>query len=77
MSIQMPDRETMICHCHDVTLGELSDYIREHKIKAWQQIVEDRDFLCGDTCEKCHEEGYNNDGLSLAMAVGMVKRGMI
>ena len=73
----MPDEYTMICHCHDVTLGMLAQYIKANKIEKWQEIVEDREFLCGDTCEKCHEEGYNNDGLSLAMAVGMVKRGYI
>jgi NAD(P)H-nitrite reductase large subunit len=73
----MPDRETMICHCHDVTLGALADYIRERKITRWEEIVEDREFLCGDTCDKCHEAGYNNDGYSLEMAVGMVKKGYL
>lgn len=73
----MPDEETMICFCRDVTLGDLARYIKMKKIEQWQEIVDDTDFVCGDSCELCHEEGYNNDGFSLAMAVGMVKRGYI
>ncbi len=75
--MKMPTRETMICHCHDKRLGMIADYIKANKIEKWEQIVEDLAFECGDTCENCHTEGYHNDGLSLAMAVGMVKRGYI
>ena len=69
----MPDESTMICYCHDVTLGELAKYIKAHNINTVQEILEDTDFVCGDTCESCWEDGYNNDGLSIAMA----KRGYI
>ena len=72
-----PDRQTMICYCHDVSLGALADYIRKEDITHWRQVIEDREFLCGETCEKCWEEGYNNDGFSLAMAVGMVQKGYL
>ena len=73
----MPDTETMICYCHDVTLGDLAKYIKENNIQSWKEITEDKEYLCGDSCESCHENGYSNDGLSLAMAVGMVKRGYL
>ncbi len=75
--MEMPTRETMICHCHDRTLGMIADYIKANNIEKFEQIVEDLEFECGDTCENCHTDGYHNDGLSLAMAVGMVKRGYI
>jgi len=75
--MEIPTKETLICHCHDKTLGVIVDYIKAHKIEKWQEIVADLEFECGDTCENCHIEGYHNDGLSLAMVVGMVKRGYI
>jgi len=75
--MEMPTREMMICHCHNKTLGEIADYIKQQKIEKWEEIVEDLTFECGDTCENCHTEGYHNDGMSLAMVVGMVKRGYI
>jgi len=75
--MEMPTRDMMICHCHNKTLGEITDYIKQYKIDKWEEIVEDLEFECGDTCENCHTEGYHNDGMSLAMAVGMVKRGYI
>lgn len=73
----MPDESTMICYCHDMTLGRIATYIKENGINSVQEILEDTNFVCGDTCENCWEEGYNNDGLSMAMAIGMVKRGYI
>ena len=73
----MPELNTLICHCHNVTLGDLADYIKKNTISDYMQIVEDLNFECGDTCQKCWEDGYNNDGLSLALAVGMVNRGYI
>ncbi len=75
--MQMPTRDMMICHCHSKTLGEIADYIKAHHIEKWEEIVEDLGFECGDTCENCHTEGYHNDGMSLAMVVGMVKRGYV
>ena len=71
----MPDESTMICYCHDVALGELAKYIKENNIKTVAEVV--TDFVCGETCENCCEDGYNNDGLSIAMAIGMVKRGYL
>ena len=75
--MQMPTTDTLICHCHDKKLGEIAEYIKANKIDDYKRIVEDGSFECGVSCENCHEEGYHNDGLSLAMAVGMVKRGYI
>ncbi len=73
----MPNENTLICHCHNVTLGELAEYIKKHNITDYTQIIDDLEFECGNSCQNCWEDGYNNDGLSLAMAVGMVKRGYI
>ena len=75
--MEMPTAETLICHCHGKTLGEIAGYIKTHGTQRWEDIVNDTSFACGDTCQKCHLDGYENDGLSLAMAVGMVKRGYI
>lgn len=73
----MPGESTMICYRHDVTLGQLAVYIKQHGLKSVAEILEHTDFVCGDTCENCQEEGYNNDGISMAMAVGMVQRGYL
>jgi len=75
--MEMPTADMMICHCHNKTLGDIAKYIKENHIEKWEQIVDDPEFACGNSCENCHTEGYHNDGMSLAMAVGMVKRGYI
>ncbi len=73
----MPEHDTLICYCNNLTLGEIAEYVKQHNIEKWQQIVEDMAYACGNSCESCHTEGYNNDGFSLAMVVGMVKKGYI
>ncbi len=75
--MEMPTADTMICYCHNRTLGEIAHYIKTNQITRWEEIVDDLAFACGNSCENCHTEGYNNDGFSLAMAVGMVQRGYI
>ena len=70
--MKMPTRDSKICYCHDKTLGQIADYIKTHYIERGEEIVADRSFECGDSCEKCYAEGYNNDGMSLAMAVGIL-----
>jgi NAD(P)H-nitrite reductase large subunit len=75
--MEMPGEEMMICHCHNKTLGEIAEYIKKNAITCYEAIVDDKHFECGDSCENCHTEGYHNDGMSLAMVVGMVARGYI
>ena len=73
----MPDKDTLICYCHDLTIAQIAEYIKANDIQRWEEIVEDKDYVCGNSCENCHTEGYQNDGFSLAMVVGMVKKGYI
>jgi len=73
----VPDKETMICYCHNLTIAQIADYIKASQTDNVTQIVEDQNFACGNSCQSCHEEGYNNDGFSLAMVLGMVKKGYI
>ncbi len=73
----MPDQDTMICYCNDLPLGKIAEYIKENNIQSWEEIVADVEYACGNSCEACHIEGYQNDGFSLAMVVGMVKKGYI
>ncbi len=67
------DRERLICYCNDLTLGEIADFIKKSGITQMEELLEQNECSMGDKCEACHEEGYENDGFSLAMVLGLVK----
>ncbi len=75
--MQPPTPDTLICYCNDLTIADIAEYIKKYNITTVAQIIEDEGFSCGNSCEACHEEGYRGDGYSLAMVLGMVKRGYI
>lgn len=73
----MPDESTMICYCRDVTLGQFADYVKANSITSVSDIVDGWDPYCGDCCEECQIEGFHGDGISMAMVIGMVKKGYL
>lgn len=71
----MIDQERMICICNSMSMKEIADLIRKHDIATMEELIEKAGV--GDKCESCIEEGYENDGYSLAMVLSLVKQGRI
>ncbi len=73
----MIDPDKLICYCNDLTVKDIATFIKENDIKNLDELIEQTDFPVGDKCETCHENGYLNDGYSLAMVLGQVKQGRL
>jgi len=73
----MIDTDRMICICNSMDMKAIAACIREH---GWQHVgdmVGNKDCPLGDKCESCIEDGYENDGFSLAMVLSLVKQGRL
>lgn len=70
----MFDKEREICVCNSKTMKEIAEGIKRHKITTMQELLEHPECEVGDKCEACIEEGYENDGYSLAMVLSLVKQ---
>ena len=67
----------MICVCNSLDIVEIAQFIKEHDIQSVDELVENDILPMGDKCESCIEEGYENDGFSLAMVLSLVKQGRL
>lgn len=70
----MFDMQKLICYCNDLTMQDVSNIVKEKNISSLDQIIECTQCSVGDKCEACHEDGYENDGYSLAMVISLVKQ---
>lgn len=66
------DLEKEICVCNSVTAEQLRHCIKTHQCSDVQAVITQCEV--GDKCESCHEEGYENDGYSIAMVLSLVKQ---
>jgi bacterioferritin-associated ferredoxin len=73
----MIDLTREICLCNSVTAQEVVDVIKNDGITQMDQLINHPDTPCGDKCESCIEEGYENDGFSLLMILARVKQGRL
>jgi len=73
----MFDREKEICVCNDKNIQEIAQSIKDHNITTLEELLECEECDVGNKCESCHEEGFHNDGYSLAMVLGLVKQGRL
>lgn len=71
----MFDKEREMCICNSASLGEIVGCIKEHKCQNVDEVIEKCEV--GDKCESCVEDGYENDGFSLAFALSRVKQGQL
>jgi bacterioferritin-associated ferredoxin len=69
------DTERMICICNSMSMKDIAELIKQHRVTTMEELIR----LCevGDKCESCIEEGYENDGYSLAMVLSLVKQGRL
>lgn len=70
----MFDKEREICVCNSKTMIEIAEGIKEHKIEDMESLLQCGTCDVGDKCEACIEDGYENDGYSLAMVLSLVKQ---
>jgi len=70
----MLDKEREICVCNSKTMLEIAEGIKENNIQNMEELLECGACDVGDKCEACIEDGYENDGFSLAMVLSLVKQ---
>jgi len=73
----MLDLNRELCVCNSLTLQEIVEMIKEDNITSVETFTENSKYDIANKCESCVEEGYENDGFSLAMAVALVKQGRL
>jgi bacterioferritin-associated ferredoxin len=70
----MIKRKKEVCVCNGVTVQEVIDLIKNSNINTLQELLDQNICPVGDKCESCQEEGYDNDGFSLAMILSLVQQ---
>jgi len=55
-------------------MREIAECIKENNFKTMDELLENSECPMGDKCESCIEEGFENDGYSLAMVLSLVKQ---
>lgn len=73
----MFDKDREICVCNSLSMAAIAECIKQQKLTTLEEMLENRECPMGDKCESCHEEGYQNDGYSLAMVLSLVKQGRL
>ncbi|RUM46358.1 MAG: hypothetical protein DSY46_00075 [Hydrogenimonas sp.] len=73
----MIDHDRLICYCNDKTVADIVDLIKANQIQTLDDLINQVDVSVGDKCEACLDEGYENDGYSLAMVLSLVKQGRL
>ena len=73
----MIDLEREVCVCNSVTALEIRDFNKEENINSLQELLDQDELPLNNKCESCAEDGYENDGFSLAMVYAMTKDGRI
>ena len=73
----MFDKEREICVCNDKNIQEVAEGIKKYDISTLEELLECEECQVGDKCESCHEDGFHNDGYSLAMVLSLVKQGRV
>jgi|GEM_PF-541018 len=70
----MINLETEVCVCNSVTFEEIIKCINENNIANLEELLANDICPVGDKCEACHDEGYNNDGLNLPLALSLAQK---
>lgn len=63
-----------VCVCNHVRASEIVNVIKEENIQTLQELLAQHICTVGNKCKSCREEGYDNDGFSLAMIFSLVKQ---
>ena len=70
----MFDKEREICVCNSKYMLDIAEDIKKHNINNMDELLKCQACNVGDKCESCVEDGFENDGYSLAMVLSLVKQ---
>lgn len=70
----MIDLKSEVCICNSVTFEEIIIQIQEQNITTLQQLLENEVCPVGNKCKSCKDEGFNNDGLNLPLALSLANK---
>lgn len=70
----MFDLDRKICYCNDANIEDIVECIKDENIETIEALLQQQSCPIGDKCELCHEDGYENDGYSIAMIMSLVKQ---
>jgi len=73
----MIDTDRIICVCNSKDMKEIAECIKAHDIDTLEALLENSECDVGNKCESCIEDGFENDGFSLAMVLSLVKQGRL
>ncbi|MDF1881127.1 hypothetical protein JHD50_07390 [Sulfurimonas sp. MAG313] len=69
--------DKILCSCNHICVGEAVEFLKTHNIKSVEEWMQSDIQPVGDKCEACHEEGTENDGLTLAAVLSQVQQGRL
>ena len=70
-------KDKILCSCNHICVGDAVEFLKEHNIKTVEEWMNSDIQHVGDKCEACHEDGTENDGLTLAAVLSQVKQGRL
>jgi len=70
-------KDKMLCSCNHISIGDAVAFLKEHDIKTVEEWMASDIQPVGDKCEACHENGTENDGVTLAVILSQVKQGRL
>ncbi|WP_345988897.1 hypothetical protein WCX18_01325 [Sulfurimonas sp. HSL1-2] len=73
----MIDTDRMICICNSMDMKAIAECIKKHGWQNIDEMINNSECEMGNKCESCIEDGYENDGYSLAMVLSLVKQGRL
>lgn len=73
----MIDRGRTVCVCNDASIEKVAECIKKQGIESLEELIGNSECPVGDKCEQCIEEGYENDGCSLAMVLAQTLQGRL
>lgn len=73
----MFEKDKTVCVCNDLSIEEVAECIKAHGFKTLDELIANDECPVGDKCEACIEDGFDNDGCSLAMVLSLVKQGRL
>jgi bacterioferritin-associated ferredoxin len=73
----MIPKDKLICFCNNATVQDIIDTVKENNITHLDALREIESAPLGDKCESCLENGYENDGYSLACVLSLVQTGQL
>ncbi|UFS62791.1 hypothetical protein LOH54_01375 [Sulfurimonas sp. HSL-3221] len=73
----MIDTDRMICVCNSMDMKAIAECIKSHGWESVDAMLNHSECELGNKCESCIEDGYENDGYSLAMVLSLVKQGRL